>query len=115
MDYEFILNFIIGGLIVASLSYLLKHTNGKIPIILWSLPYTLFPILFMMWYKKYSNKTIAKVGLNSSHSIIILFFFLYSFYIALLYFERYGNGMFYALSIAFIVWSIVVMVYYLFF
>ena len=112
MNLEFLLQFLIGGLIVTGTTYLVENFNTKIAAIFWSLPYTLFPVMFTMWYKHTTNKDIAQLGLHSAYSLIILFIFLYSFYWMMIYLGEGKFDFWYSLGIAFFVWAIAAYIFY---
>ena len=112
MNLEFILQFLIGGFIVTGTSYLVENFDTKIAAIFWSLPYTLFPIMFTMWYKHRANKDIALLSLHSSYSLIVLFVFLYSFYWLMSYFGEGRYDLWYSLGFSFIIWSICAYIFY---
>ncbi len=107
-----IFNFIIGGITVVVIARVVKKYNTKAGAVIWSLPYTLLPVIFIMWCEKYENKKIAKLGLNSSYSIVLLFTFLYVFYYTLTYLGEYTYGTFIALFVALTVWFIAAYLFY---
>jgi hypothetical protein len=111
----YLINFIVGGLTVVAIGMAVENFSTKLGSIVWSIPYTLLPVIVMMWYEGYSNKEIGKLGLESSFAVGLAFVFLHAFYKSMIYFEKNNYGIFYSTLIALLVWSIpaVIAYYYL--
>lgn len=99
-------NFIVGGLTVVLIGLAVEKFNTKIGSIVWSIPYTLLPVIVMMWYQGYSNKEIGKLGLDSAYAVILAYIFLIAFYASMIYFDKSDYGIFYSTIIAVAIWFV---------
>lgn len=67
------LNFIIGGTIIATVSYLATHLNPVIGAIVWSYPFLIIPSIYYMKNAGKSNEYISKFLLSTTFGLILLF------------------------------------------
>lgn len=111
----YIIDFFIGGFLLVFIQYIIDNFDTKMAAVLWTMPYTLIPILIMMWYQGHSNKDIASLGLNSSRCLLLIFIYLYTFYLTLNYFEHYSHGVFIGLIVATFFWAVGGAIYYFYF
>ena len=65
-------NFILGGAVVASTSYLANFFNPLIGAIWWSYPFTILPSVYFLKVNKKSNEYIGKFLLSSVFAFILL-------------------------------------------
>ena len=70
--YSLIQNFLIGGAIVASISYLGTFFDPLIGAIWWSFPISLLPTLFFMKKHGKDNKYIAKFTISTTYALVLL-------------------------------------------
>lgn len=70
--YSLIQNFIIGGSIIASISYLGTFFDPLIGAIWWSFPISLLPTLFFMQKHGKDNKYIAKFTISTTYALVLL-------------------------------------------
>tara|TARA_R110002074_G_scaffold200567_1_gene368464 strand:- start:70 stop:420 length:351 start_codon:yes stop_codon:yes gene_type:complete len=73
MNYHLLINFIFGGVIVASTSIIGNNFNPVISAIFWSFPYTLIPSIYYIKRSGKSNKYIAEFIKKISYSLVLLF------------------------------------------
>ena len=66
-------NFLIGGFIVATVSYMGTFMNPLLGAIWWSFPLSIIPVVCYMNLKGKSNKFIGNFTIQASYSIILLF------------------------------------------
>lgn len=102
----YLINFIVGGLTVVGIGLAVENYSTKIGSIIWSIPYTLLPVIVMMWYLGYSNKEIGALGLESSFAVVLAYIFLHAFYRSMIYFDKNDYGIFYSTLMALLIWSI---------
>ena len=68
--HSLIQNFIIGGSIIASISYLGTFFDPLIGAIWWSFPISLLPTLFFMQKHGKDNKYIAKFTISTTYALV---------------------------------------------
>ena len=66
------INFIFGGTIVASVSYIGTYMNPVLAAIWWSFPLTIIPSIHFMKQNGKSNKYISKFVLSCTYAFILL-------------------------------------------
>ena len=65
-------NFVIGGSVVASVSYLATFQSPLVAAILWSYPFTILPSVYFMQHHGKSNKDISKFLLGTTYALVLL-------------------------------------------
>lgn len=70
--YSLLQNFIIGGLIVASISYIGTELDPLLGAIWWSFPISIIPTLFFMQKHGKTNQYIAKFTLSTTYALVLL-------------------------------------------
>lgn len=65
-------NFLLGGVIVASISYLATYMNPLLGAIWWSFPLSLMPNVYFMWNANKSNEYISKFMLSTTYALVLL-------------------------------------------
>ncbi len=70
--FSLIQNFLLGGAIVASISYLGTFFDPLIGVIWWSFPISLLPTLFFMKKHGKDNKYIAKFTISTTYALVLL-------------------------------------------
>ena len=70
--YSLIQNFLIGGAIVASISYLGTFFDPLVGAIWWSFPISLLPTLFFMKKHGKDNNYIAKFTISTTYALVLL-------------------------------------------
>lgn len=70
--YKLLLTFIIGGLVVSSVSYLSNFVNNYYASILWAFPFTVLPTIYYLHHEGKTNLYISDFLIKTSISIIIL-------------------------------------------
>jgi len=71
--YELFQNFIMGGLITASISYIGTYMDPLLGAIWWSFPISLIPTIYFMKDTGKSNKFIAQFTISTTYSLVLLF------------------------------------------
>jgi hypothetical protein len=71
--YELFQNFILGGLITCSISYIGTFMDPLLGAIWWSFPISLIPTIYFMKDSGKSNKFIAKFTISTTYALILLF------------------------------------------
>jgi hypothetical protein len=66
-------NFLMGGTIVSSVSYLASFVSPLIAAILWSYPFSILPTVYFMKQHSKSNSDISKFLMSASAAFILLF------------------------------------------
>jgi len=76
-------NFILGGFIIASVSYVATFFNPVAGSILWAFPFSIIPVLYFMKANNKDNTYIAKFLLSTTFSVglLILCTFMISYYL----------------------------------
>ena len=88
MQQHLLLNFILGGIIVAATSWLGAFAGPLPAAIFWSFPYTLLPSIYFIKQTGKSNKYISQFILSSGYALILLLIALFS----LSYFIKNDNS-----------------------
>ena len=70
--YNLFQNFLMGGAIVSSISYIGTFMDPLLGAIWWSFPISLLPTLYFMKKNKKSNKYIAQFALSTTFALILL-------------------------------------------
>ena len=73
MDISYITNFILGGFLISSISWIALKFNSLIAAIWWSFPFTLIPSLIIAHSKGKSNAFLSKFMYGALYSAILLF------------------------------------------
>lgn len=80
---ELFKNFILGGLTIASVSYMATFLNPMIASIWWSYPVSIIPVLYFMKQNGVNNSHMSKfmLGITVVSSLTVICCYLLSFYI----------------------------------
>ena len=70
--YSLIQNFLLGGFIVASISYIGTFMDPLLGAIWWSFPLSILPTLFFMKKQGKTNKYISKFALSTTYALVLL-------------------------------------------
>ena len=105
---DLVVNFIIGGTITASISYLATFLSPILAAIWWAFPISLFPSMYYMHRQGKSNKYISKFTITTTYALIILFITT----MALGKFFREDKGFWPPIGKTAIVWIILGSIYY---
>ena len=97
-----------GGVIVASISYLGTYFDPLIAAIWWSFPVSLLPTLYFMKLNKKSNKYIAKFTLSTSFALILLLLSCFS----LSYFINRDTGLLRPILKSASIWLVASVIFY---
>ena len=83
INTELCKNFILGGLTIASVSYMATYLNPMIASIWWSYPISIIPVLYFMKQNGVNNSHISKfmLGITVVSSLTVICCYLLSFYI----------------------------------
>ena len=86
--YKYLIQFIIGGIIISGTGYLADNFSTKMAALFWALPITLLPILIFAYYESKTPKiTIKNLLYHNIPTIIILLLWIILFYFLLDYFH----------------------------
>ena len=102
-------NFLLGGLIVASISYIATYVDPLIGAIWWSFPVTLVPSLWFMHSHGKNNTYLAKFALSTTYALVLLViatFFLSYFY------KQDSSGFIAPIIKSSIIWFIASIIFY---
>ena len=69
---ELVKNFIMGGFIISSVSYLATFVSPLIAAIVWSYPFSLLPTVYFMKKNGAPNAQVSKFLFSSSYAFILL-------------------------------------------
>ena len=83
MWVKLLINFLLGGTIVASVSYIATFMNPVLASIWWSFPLSIIPSMYFMKQNGKSNQYISKFLLSTTFALILLVLctFLISYYL----------------------------------
>lgn len=107
---KYLIRFFEGGLIISLCSYFIAKGNMKLASILWSIPISMFIILYYMYKSGKSNIEIYKFLETTSYAVIltVLYLFILSKTI------KYTNRLLYSIVIVSILWFISAFIFYKF-
>lgn len=111
-SYIHIINFLVGGIFVAFIAFIVQKFNIKLASIAYSLPFSLLVILIVMWYDGYKNEDMANMCSMTSQTLILLFIFLYVLQKILRHYNHNRYGIFYGIISGLIIWCIAAFIYY---
>jgi len=106
--YDLLQNFILGGLITASISYIGTYLDPLLGAIWWSFPISLIPTIYFMKESGKSNKFIAKFTISTTYALILLF--ISCGFMA--YYLNHANDILLPISKSIVVWSIASLIFY---
>ena len=69
---DLVQNFVLGGLIVSTTSYVGTFFDPLVGAIIWSFPISLLPILYFMHENTRNNKYLAQFTLSTTYALILL-------------------------------------------
>jgi len=72
MWVKLLINFLLGGTIVASVSYIATFMNPVLASIWWSFPLSIIPSMYFMKQNGKSNQYISKFLLSTTFALILL-------------------------------------------
>ena len=72
IQFQIIKNFILGGTIIASVSYLATFVNPVIAAIWWSYPLSIVPTIYFMKHNGQTNKYISKFLFSTTFALGLL-------------------------------------------
>ena len=83
IKYQLFRNFIFGGLIIASVSYMATFLNPILAAIWWSYPISIIPVIYFMKNNGISNLLISKflLGITVVTSLTVISCYLLSYYL----------------------------------
>ncbi len=106
--YDLLQNFVLGGLITASISYIGTYLDPLLGAIWWSFPISLIPTIYFMKESGKTNKFIAKFTLSTTYAIVLLF-------ISCGFMAHYlnqSNGIFIPVGKSIVVWLMTSIIFY---
>ena len=108
---DLIQNFLIGGFIVTSVSYIGTFMSPLLGAIWWSFPLSLLPSIYFMHQQNKNNQYISEFALSTTFALLLLFISTY----ALSYFIKHepNNEIFYPILKTAAVWIVLSIVFYL--
>jgi len=108
---ELSINFLLGGTIIASVSYLATFVSPLIAAIVWSYPFSILPTVYFMKRQSKSNNQISKFLFGTSFALIILLITT----IALAYFLKHDTSDtgFSSIMKAMCVWAVGSLLFYI--
>jgi len=106
--YNLFQNFLMGGAIVASISYIGTYMDPLLGAIWWSFPVSLLPTLYFMKINKKSNKYIAKFTLSTSFALVLLLLSCFS----LSYFINRDTGLLWPILKSAGIWLVASVIFY---
>ena len=72
MDLAFVKNFILGGFLITSISWIALHFSPLLAAIWWSFPFTLIPSLVLIHNKGKSNEYLSKFMNGAIYASLLL-------------------------------------------
>jgi len=105
------INFLLGGTIIATVSYLATFVSPLIAAIVWSYPFSILPTVYFMKRQSKSNNQIAKFLFGTSFALIILLITT----IALAYFLKHDTSDtgFSSIMKAMCIWAVGSLIFYI--
>jgi len=111
LTVKLFINFLIGGAVIASVSYAATFVNPVVGAILWSFPFTILPSVYFLNQNNKSNNYISKFLLSTTYSIGLLVIVTF----ALSYFIKNTSGDYsieFAIVKATILWFVMASLFY---
>ena len=109
--YKYLIQFIIGGIIIAGTGYLAENFSTKSAAIFWAMPFTLIPVILFLYYEnKTPIKTIRNLLIENIPSISVLLLWVLILYFLLSYFSFWAS-----LGISFACFGILAGIYWIIF
>ena len=109
--YKYLIQFIIGGIIIAGTGYLAENLSTKAAAIFWAMPITLIPIILFLYYEnKTPIKTLRNLLIENIPSISVLLLWVLILYFLLAYFSFWIS-----LGVSFVCFGILAGIYWMVF
>jgi hypothetical protein len=106
--YDLFQNFVLGGLITASISYIGTYMDPLLGAIWWSFPISLIPTIYFMKESGKTNKFISQFTISTTYSLILLFISCG----CMGYYLKHSDGIAMPIIKAMFVWLIASIVFY---
>lgn len=109
---ELITSFILGGIILASITYFAKYVSKEMASIIWAAPVLLIPSILILWMSKENNSNIVEfVHLSVIYGFITMFWMILFIFVCK---KNIKNKYCVIKSILFssIIWCIIVYIFY---
>lgn len=106
--YDLFQNFLLGGLITASISYLGTYLDPLLGAIWWSFPISLIPTIYFMRQSGKKNKYISQFTYSTTYAIILLVISC----LFLGYYLKREDGILYPILKATLVWFVCSTLFY---
>ena len=106
---DLIENFIVGGFVTASVSYIGTFMNPTLAAIWWSFPVSLLPSMYFMHQYGKDNKYIANFAFTTTFALVVLFL---TTMLMAHYFQKIKDSFWKPVSYTVIGWIILSAIYY---
>tara|TARA_B110000483_G_scaffold243427_1_gene333192 strand:- start:7199 stop:7573 length:375 start_codon:yes stop_codon:yes gene_type:complete len=106
--YELMQNFILGGLITVSISYLGTFLDPLTGAIWWSFPLSLLPTIYFMKKMGKQNKYISSFVISTCYSLILLFISCWF----MSYFLKNSDSIAFPIFKAIVIWLVSSIIFY---
>ena len=108
LNNEFITSFLIGGTMVAAITYFIKQAKPEIGAILWSIPTLLIPTLLILWKTNVEKTKIINFLIVAMPYMLLTIAWVISFIICLkkMHFMN-------ALACSFVSWGVIALIFYI--
>ena len=106
--YNLAINFLMGGAIVSSISYIGTYLDPLLGAIWWSFPISLLPTLYFMKKNNKSNKYIAKFALSTTFALVLLLLSCF----CLSYFINRDSGLLMPILKSAVIWLVASIIFY---
>ena len=111
---ELIISFILGGVILASITYFAKYVSTEMASIIWAAPVLLIPSILILWFSKENNSNIVEfVYLSIIYGFITMFWMILFVIISNKNIKN-KNCVLNSMLLSTIIWCIIVCVFYKF-
>ena len=105
-----VLQFLIGGTIVAVASYLARTTSSKVANLFWAIPMTFIPVIIYLYLNKIPRTKITSYTGNMLPSLLILLLYFTSLFLLL----KTKLNFWLVFTIAIVIWGILIALYWIF-
>ena len=72
LKVEMAINFILGGIILSCITYLVKYVEPEIGSIVWAAPVLLIPSVILLWFYNVNDTTIANLVYSCMPNVLLI-------------------------------------------
>ena len=109
---ELVINFILGGIILSSITYLVKYVSSELAAIIWASPILLVPSIIILWNNNTANDNIIDFVKIAIPYIFITLLWMVLFILICKKNIKQNNCIITSILFSSIIWGVIVFILY---